>query len=73
MENRKFGPKEASHPSVGTICSLCKKPFKAGDYTTLVPIEAGFASSEDAEKAMDGRLYNIQAEEVHYTCATAKK
>jgi hypothetical protein len=68
-EYRKFGPKLATHPSVGHICSLCGKPFKAGDYTTLIAIEAGFASAEDAQKAMDGRPYNVRAEEVHYDCA----
>lgn len=72
MENRKFGPKQADHWSVGQICSRCGLPFKAGDYTTLVPIEAGFASPEDVEKAMQGRAYTTEAEEVHYHCAIEK-
>lgn len=66
---RKFGPKKEDHPTVGTICSLCNKPFKEGDYTTLMEVECGFASEEDQRKAMDGRPYNVQAEEVHYYCA----
>lgn len=70
MENRKFGPKKADHPSVGSICSLCGKPFKAGDYTTLIAVEAGFASEEDAQKAMEGRAYTSEAEEVHWNCVT---
>jgi len=72
-EVRKFGPKTADHWSVGKNCSICNKPFKAGDYTALVPVEAGFASFDDAAKAIQGRPYNIEAEEVHYDCATAKK
>lgn len=68
-ENRKFGPKQADHWSVGKPCPLCNLPFKAGDYTTLVPVEAGFTSAEDAEKAMQGRAYTTAAEEVHYHCA----
>lgn len=65
----KFGPKKADHPSVGTKCSRCGIPFKTGDYTTLVELEAGFASQEDAEKAMAGLPYTAEAEEVHYHCA----
>lgn len=67
----KYGPKKADHPTIGKFCSLCNNPLKAGDYTTLVPIEAGFASPEDADKAMSGRPYNIEAEEVHFNCAVA--
>lgn len=65
----KYGPKKADHPTVGRICSFCNKPFKEGDYTTLIPVEAGFASAEDAWKSMEGLPYNIEAEEVHYVCA----
>lgn len=65
----KFGPKKADHPSVGNICSRCGKPFQPGDYTTLIEIEAGFASEEDMQKAMNGGAYNCEAEEVHYDCA----
>ena len=73
IEIRKFGPKQPDHWSVGKLCPYCMKPFKEGDYTTLVPVEAGFASPEDQEKAMQGRAYNTEAEEVHYDCAVAKK
>ena len=66
----KYGPKKADHPTVGKICSLCGQPFKPGDFTTLIEIEGGFASKEDEEKAMSGRPYNVEAEEVHYDCAT---
>lgn len=68
MTIRAFGPKTADHPSIGQVCSRCGKPFQAGDYTTLVPVEAGFASKEDEEKAMSGRPYNIEAEEIHWAC-----
>lgn len=68
MENRKFGPKMSGHWSIGKLCSRCNKPFKEGDYTTLVPVEVGFASEEDAQKAMEGRAYTTEAEEVHYDC-----
>lgn len=39
-EQRRFGPKEASHPSVGQPCPKCKKPLAAGDYTTLLPVKS---------------------------------
>lgn len=68
-ELRKFGPKPADHWSVGKLCPRCNKPFKVGDFTTLIAIEAGFASEEDKEKAMSGRAYTTEAEEVHYDCA----
>jgi hypothetical protein len=66
----KFGPKKPEHPTVGAICSRCGKAFKAGDYTTLIEIEAGFASEEDAQKAMARLPYNVEAEEVHYHCVS---
>ena len=67
---RKFGPKDASHPSCGEICSLCDEPFLVGEYTTL--LETNPASPEDAEKKKAGRAYTAAAEEVHYNCAKVK-
>ena len=64
---RKFGPKKAGHPSIGDLCIACGKPFKAGDYTTLVEIGPG--DDEDAREAIKaGRPYNAIAKEVHWEC-----
>lgn len=67
MNLPKYGPKRHDHPSVGSICEVCKEPFKEGDYTTLV--EKKPASAEDAERKRQGRSYNAEAIEVHYDCA----
>lgn len=66
---RKFGPKEAEHPSVGEFCPACKKSFKAGDYTTLIALGPG-DNPEQQERAREGRPYNAVAQEVHWVCAT---
>jgi len=65
---RKFGPKTADHPSIGELCPACKKPFKAGDYTTLVALGPG-DSEESRKRAKEGRPYNAVAIEVHYDCS----
>lgn len=67
-EIRKFGPKTADHPSVGEQCPACRKPFVAGDFTTLIALGPGDDAEEQAE-ASAGRAYNAVASEVHYTCA----
>lgn len=64
---RPFGPKAADHPSVGTKCPACKKPFTAGDFTTLVSLGPGDDPEEQA-KAREGRAYNAVAVEVHAAC-----
>lgn len=66
--SRKFGPKSPGHPSVGTECPACHKPFVAGDYTTLVLLGPGDDPEQQA-LARDGRAYNAVAIEVHWTCA----
>ena len=65
---RTFGPKSADHPSVGENCPACHKPFKAGDYTTLVALGPGDDPGEQ-QRAKDGRPYNAVAVEVHAACA----
>lgn len=62
----RFGPKVAGHPTIGDECPACGKPFKAGDYTTL--IAQAYASPEDARKAAAGGAYTAVAIEVHYDC-----
>lgn len=71
MVLRKFGPKEKSHPSVGTECPACHKEFKEGDYTTLIPIGPG-DNRGSQEKAKAGLGYNAVAVEVHWDCADPK-
>jgi len=65
---RKFGPKTADHPTVGRDCPACNKPFKEGDYTTLVALGPG-DDPEEQERAREGRPYNAVAVEVHWECA----
>lgn len=66
-EDRKFGPKSPDHPSIGMACRICRKPFKAGDFTTLAP--GAPASVEDMEKKNRGDSYTASATEVHWDCA----
>lgn len=66
---RPFGPKPADHPSVGKACLICKRPFEAGDYTTLVATAP--ADAEEAAKMRAGRAYNSLAEEVCWEHAEA--
>lgn len=65
---RAFGPKTADHPSIGKDCPVCKKPFKEGDWTTLVPLGPG-DNTEARERAKEGRPYNAVAVEIHWDCA----
>ena len=65
MSKRKFGPKNAAHPSIGRLCPVCNIPFHEGDYTSLVATKP--ASEEDAEKQAQGRPYTAEAEEIHYS------
>lgn len=69
---QRFGPKKASHPSIGELCPACKVPFKEGDYTTLVALGPG-DDPEAQERAERNLPYNAVAVEVHYSCATGKK
>ena len=67
---RKLGPKLADHPTVGLECPACKKPFKVGDYTTLITLGPG-DDPEQQQKCRDGFHYNAVAVEVHWECSGA--
>lgn len=69
---RKFGPKDADHPSVGKECPACNMPFEAGDYTTLVVLGPG-GDEEARQRAREGRPYNATATEVHWACRTGQE
>ncbi len=69
---RKFGPKEADHPSVGDLCPACGKAFRAGDYATLVAIGPG-DDPENQQNAREGRAYNAVAVEAHWACVTGEE
>lgn len=71
MESRKFGPKAADHPSVGTNCHACGAQFEEGDYTGLVMLGPGI-DPEARQRAREGRPYNAVAEEVHWACMTGE-
>ena len=68
---RKFGPKEADHPSVGTSCAACQVPFRVGDFTTLIALGPA-DDAEQQQRKREGRPYNAVAVEVHWTCATGE-
>lgn len=68
MYTKKFGPKQADHPSISEECPACKKPFKEGDYTTLLPIGPG-DNEESRKRAAAGAAYNAVAIEVHWECS----
>ena len=69
MNNRRFGPKSADHPSIGKKCKACGQPFVEGDYTALVAVGPG--DCEEARRACaEGRAYNAVAVEVHWECST---
>lgn len=55
----KYGPKELGSLSIGSPCALCAKPFRVGDYTTLV--------SRTREEVR--RRYSNVPIEVHWSCA----
>ncbi len=67
--NRKFGPKTADHPTIGELCQACKKPFKEGDFTTLVSLGPG-DDMDARDRARNGLAYNAVAIEIHHACAT---
>lgn len=70
-DNRKFGPKTATHPSIGKECPACNKPFKEGDFTSLISLGPG--NDEEAQrKAREGGFFNAVAVEVHWSCATGE-
>lgn len=49
-------------------CDACKKPFKAGDYLTLVPL--GPSDDEEArERSKTGRPYNAICAVLHWECS----
>jgi len=64
-----WGPKIASHPSVGILCVACGQPLEVGSVTVLIPVGPG-SSLEQQEKCRKGVSYNAVAKEVHFTCAT---
>jgi hypothetical protein len=66
-EQRVFGPKSSDHPSIGTECRACGRPFRVGDYTTLVALGPGDDPEAQAE-ARRGRFYNAVAIEIHAAC-----
>lgn len=72
MSPRRFGPKPADDPSIGTPCPACGIAFAIGDYTTLVALGPG-ADPESRERAREGRVYNAVALQVHYACATGEE
>lgn len=64
-----MGPKTKGQLKKGEICAACKKPFKAGQYTTLIALGPG--DNPDARRnAREGRSYDAIAVEIHYGCAT---
>ena len=66
--SNKFGPKTLEHPTIGKECPACKKPFKEGDFTTLIALGPG-DDEEARERMLAERPYNAVAIEIHYDCA----
>jgi hypothetical protein len=56
MNLEKYGPKRKLSPTLGDPCPLCRRPFAAGDFTTLV------------RRTGSGRYAN-DGTEVHWECA----
>jgi len=65
---QKFPPLNPNHWAIGTLCSACKNPFKAGEATTLVSLGPG-DNPEERRKCFAGRAYNAVAAHVHWECA----
>ena len=70
-ELTRVGPKTRGQLKKGEICAACKKPFKAGQFTTLIALGPG-PDPEAREHALQGRDYNAVAIEVHWVCATGE-
>ena len=68
---RKYNPLSAAHPLIGTVCQACKKPFAAGDETTLIGLGPG-DDEEERRKTRNGQAYNAVAVPVHWACATGE-
>jgi len=66
---RRFGPKPADHPSIGQPCAACRRPFVAGDHSTLIALGPG-DDPDEQRRARERRPYTAEAVEVHWTCAT---
>jgi len=64
----KFGPKTEDHFSIGKDCPACHKPFKQGDYTTLIALGPG-DDEEAQKKARTGRAYTAVGSEIHWECS----
>lgn len=63
---RKMGPKPTDHPSIGTLCRICNKPFQTGDYTTLI------AEANEDKVRQVGRPHNAIAVEIHWECVPGR-
>jgi len=71
MDLRRFGPKREEDCDIENVCPACAKPFKPGDYTTLIALGPG-DDPEAQKRCREGRPYNAIAKEVHWACATGK-
>ena len=67
-QGRKYLPLKDDHPVIGDPCAACKKPFKAGDETTLIPLGPG-DDPEAQRLAREGLAYNAVATLVHWDCS----
>ena len=72
MQLKRWGPKQADHPSVGRPCPACSYPFKTGDYTTIIALGPG-SDAKERQKAKEGRPYIAVSVEVHWACATGEE
>lgn len=68
---QKVGPKGKGSSSIGTECLACRKNFKEGDFTTLIPLGPG-EDEEQRLKCREGRPYNAIGQEIHWVCATGE-
>lgn len=67
----KIGPKTENHPSIGELCRVCNRPFKEGEFTTLVSL--GPDSEEGRSRRDLGRPYNSVAIEIHWQCSEKRE
>jgi hypothetical protein len=70
-KHRSFGPRPKDD-DLGRLCPGCSKPFKKGEYTTLVAIGPG-DSEESRKRCREGRVYNAVAIEAHFACVTGEE